>query len=146
MTRSPEGLQAMVGIDTNVLVRHIVQDDQKQAALAQELIEERCSPVDQARLPLVVLCELVWVLGSAYGYSRKQIALALRQVLVTDCFEVERRDLAWAALQDYAAGGADYADRIIARLNCAHGADRTFTFDKKAARGEGFTLLTADNM
>jgi predicted nucleic-acid-binding protein len=136
----------MIGIDTNVLVRHIVQDDEEQAALARELIEEQCSPTEQAHLPLVVLCELAWVLGAAYGYRRDQIALALRQVLVTDCFDIERHDLAWAALRDYASGGAGFADRVIAHLNHARGAKQTFTFDRKAAKGEGFSLLSRTSL
>ena len=136
----------MVGIDTNVLVRHIVQDDEEQAALARALIEDRLDPVTQGHLPLIVLCELVWVLGTAYGYSRQQVAVALRQVLVTDYFAVERHELAWAAFRDYAAGSADYGDCVIARINRECGADATFTFDPKAAKSDGFRLLIAKDM
>lgn len=136
----------MLGIDTNVLVRHIVQDDEQQAVLARQLIEERISADDPAFVPLLVLCELVWVLGTAYRYSRGQIALVLRQVLVTDCFAVERHELAWAAFHDYDAGNADYADYLIARINRESGADPTFTFDRRAAQGHGFHLLTAENL
>ena len=132
----------MIGLDTNVLVRHMVQDDELQSALASELIEERCSPAEPGHIALIVLCELVWVLRSAYGYTRGQVALALRQVLVTDCFDVEEHALAWAALRGYEAGGADYADSVIARLNGARGSRTTFTFDRRAARLSGFTLLT----
>jgi predicted nucleic-acid-binding protein len=132
----------MIGIDTNVLVRHIVQDDVVQGELARILIEEHCGPENPALLSLIVLCELVWVLGSAYGYSRKQVALALRQVLVTDCFQVERHSLAWAALYDYAGGNADFADCVISRLNREAGGVTTFTFDRKAAKVDGFTRLT----
>ena len=136
----------MIGIDTNVLVRQIVQDDEEQAALARELIEVRSSPKNQAHLPLVVLCELVWVLSTAYRYSRKQIVLALRQVLVTDCFDVEQHALAWTALYDYDACGADYADCVIAHLNREQGAETTYTFDKKASKNKGFTLLKTGSL
>jgi len=136
----------MVGIDTNVLVRHVVQDDEEQAALARELIENRLDAVNQAYIPLIVLCEFVWVLRTAYGYSRQQVALALRQLLVTDCFAVERHDLAWKAYYDYDGGNTDYADCIVARTNREHGAEPTFTFDRKAAGGEGFRILTAEKM
>lgn len=132
----------MIGLDTNVLVRHMVQDDEAQAALARELLEERCSPAVPGHVALIVLCELVWVLGSAYGYTRGQIALALGQILVTDCLDVEEHALAWAALRDYETSGADYADAIISRLNRTRGSRTTFTFDRKAARVGGFTLLT----
>ena len=136
----------MVGIDTNVLVRHIVQDDEEQAGLARELIENRLDVHNQGHLPLIVLCELVWVLGTAYGYSRRHVALALRQVLVTDCFLVERHELAWAAFHDYDVGAADYADCVIARINRECGAEITFTFDRKAAKGRGFRQLSANDM
>ena len=132
----------MVGLDTNVLVRHMVQDDTAQAALARRLIEEECSLEAPGSITLIVLCELVWILVSAYGYSRSQIAGALRQILVTDCFDVEDHALAWAALQEYTAGDADYADCVIARMNHARGSQTTFTFDKRAAGLPGFTLLS----
>ena len=136
----------MVGVDTNVLVRHMVQDDEPQAALARSLIEERCSPSEPAHIALVVLCELVWVLTSAYDYSRTQVSRALRQILATDCFDVEQRALAWAAIYDYETGTADYADCIVARLNQTQGSCTTYTFDKKAAGLTGFTLLTKENL
>ncbi len=131
----------MVGLDTNVLVRHIVQDDEAQAKLARDLIEGRCRATEPGHITLIVLCELVWVLDSAYGYSRQQIGLALRQILVTDCFDVEERALAWACVSDYAEGNADLADYLIGRLNQTRGSLTTFTFDKKAAHALGFTLL-----
>ena len=52
----------MIGLDTNVLVRYLIQDDPAQALLATKLIEENCSKHSPGRLSLVVLCELVWVL------------------------------------------------------------------------------------
>ena len=106
------------------------------------MIEDTCSPDAPGSITLLVLCELVWVLGSAYGYARGQIVMALRQVLVTDCFDVQDHALAWAALRDYEAGHADYADHVIARQNLARGSRTTYTFDKAAAAGAGFTLLT----
>ena len=136
----------MVGIDTNVLVRFVVQDDKKQAALASELIEHHCSATNPALIGLIVLCEFVWVLSSACGYSYVQIASALKQILVTECFAVAKHDLAWSAMRDYANGAGDYADCLIARLNELNGADTTFTFDKRASRNRRFTLLTRNIM
>ena len=133
----------MIGIDTNVLVRHMVQDDAGQAALASELIENRCSVAAPGHVNLVVLCELVWVLSAAYGFSRAQIAGALRQILVTESLDIQEHTLAWCAVRDYAEGHCDYADGIIARLNAAHGTATTFTFDRQAGHSFGFTLLSA---
>lgn len=133
----------MIGIDTNVLVRYIVQDDEGQAVLAQELIEKRCSPQDPASILLVVLCETVWVLSFTYGYTREQVAGVLRQIMLTDCFDVEEHAVAWNSLYDYQTNSVDYADCLIARLNQARAGRTTFTLDRKAARLPGFTLLTS---
>ena len=136
----------MLGLDTNVLVRFVVQDDRKQAAIASELIENQSSAAHPALIGLIVLCESVWVLSSAYGYTRAQIASVLKQVLVTECFEVPQHDLAWCAMLDYSSGTGDYADYLIARINEINGANTTVTFDKKAGLNKRFTLLTMQNV
>jgi len=133
----------MVGIDTNVLVRFVVQDDEKQAAIASAFIERHCSATNPGLVALIVLCEFVWVLSHAYGYSREQVSMVLKQLLLTDCFEVEQHDLAWAGMLDFSSGAGDYADYLIARINAANGADTTVTFDKRASRNSRFTRLTA---
>ena len=131
----------MIGLDTNVLVRYLVGDDPRQADLARQAIEGKCSAAKPARIALIVLCELVWVLNGAYCYERTLIVQVLRQILVTESFEIEHHSLAWKAWRDYATGSADYADCLIARLNQASGCSYTCTFDRKAARLAGFTLL-----
>lgn len=133
------------GIDTNVLVRFVVQDDKKQSALASEFIEQRCSAVKPAIISLIVLCEFVWVLSFSYGYSRDQIATVLKQILLTECFDVSKQDLAWSAMLDYSVGNGDYADCLIAGINRLNGADTTLTLDKRASRNKLFTLLTSEN-
>ena len=131
----------MIGLDTNVLVRYLIGDDVRQAELARQLIEGQCLAANPARIALIVLCELVWVLGGAYRYDRELIVQALRQILVTEGFEIEQHSLAWTAWHDFARGTADYADCLIARVNEATGSSTTYTFDRKAARLAGFTLL-----
>jgi predicted nucleic-acid-binding protein len=131
----------MVGLDTNVLVRHLVRDDAAQAELARQVIEEQCRPHDPGVIPLIVLCELVWVLTAAYRCTRVQIAAVVRQVLVTDCFAVQDHTLAWAALRDYTSGNADYADCLIGHINRTGGCRTTLTFDTRAASLPHFTLL-----
>lgn len=134
------------GIDTNVLVRFVVQDDKKQSALASEFIEKRCSAAKPAIISVIVLCEFVWVLSFAYGYNRAQIAAALKQILLTECFDISKQDLAWSAMLDYSIGNGDYADCLIAKINKINGADTTVTFDKRASRNKLFTLLTSENV
>ena len=89
----------MIGIDTNILVRYIVQDDPVQAAKASHLIESSyCTLKDPGMVEGIALCELVWVLESAYGYSRELVARVVRQVLGTAELTIEAPEYAWAAL------------------------------------------------
>lgn len=132
----------MRGIDTNVLVRFVVQDDKRQSAIASRLIEKQCSSTEPALISLVVLCEFVWVLSKAYKYQRREIAAVLKQVLVTECFHVSKYDVAWGAMLDYTIEQGDYAGYIIARLNEQSGAETTLTFDKRVSKNKRFTLLS----
>ena len=78
----------MTGLDTNVLVRYLTQDDPEQAAAASRAIEEVVATGEACFVSTVCLCELVWVLDAAYGYGREQIARALRQILIDAPFRV----------------------------------------------------------
>lgn len=124
----------MIGLDTNVLVRYIVQDDKKQAELARILIEEKCDSANPAHISLIVLCEIVWILNGPYKATKTQIIEVLQNILLTETFDIELHDTAWIALKDFTETNADYADCIIARLNQEKGCSTTYTFDKKAAK------------
>jgi predicted nucleic-acid-binding protein len=119
----------------------MVQDDPKQSRAATALIEDHCTVTSPAFINLIVLCELTWVLSSSYSYSRDETAGALRQLLLTECFEFESHDLAWAALHDYQENRGGYADCLIGLLNHHYGAEQTYTFDRKAAKGRYCQLL-----
>ena len=131
----------MIGLDTNVLVRYIVQDDPEQAEAAERLIESRCTAQSPGYVGVPVLVELVWVLTAAYRYDRPVVASVIRQLLRTAELQVEHRETAWSALREFEAGGADFADCLIGHRNRARGCDRTYTFDRGAARGLHFTLV-----
>ena len=120
----------MKGIDTNILVRYLVRDDQKQAQKASSLINNMPHPATFCFINAIVLCELVWVLESAYGYSKKEIADVIDKILVTRQFEVDLKDLVLHALREYRVGKGDLADYVIGRSNRASGCDSTATFDK----------------
>ncbi len=130
----------MVGIDTNVLVRYLVQDDPEQARKATRFIANECSAEDPGLVNRVVLCELVWVLETAYGYARETVALALEKILRAAELTIEDHQEAWSSLREY-QDGADFADSFIAAVNRHLGCERTVTFDRKAARRAGFALL-----
>lgn len=131
----------MIALDTNVLVRYIVQDDPAQAAAASRLIESHCTSEEPGLVATIVLCELNWVLARGYGYSRAQVAAVVRAILAAEELEVEAPELAWRALRLFEDGKADLADDLIGAANRERGAVTTFTFDRVAAAGELFTLV-----
>ncbi len=132
----------MSGLDTNVLARYIVQDDPDQSAAAVRLIEGRCTAQAPGYVSIPVLAELVWVLTSVYDYEKAAVIPVIRQLLRTAEFAVEDRQTVWAALREFETGGADFADYLISHRNHAHGCTRTYTFDRRAARGSHFVLVT----
>ena len=123
----------MIGIDTNVLVRYVVQDDARQAALANQFIETTLSDDEPGWIASIVLCEFVWVLEAAYGYTRNAIVATLQRLFEVDRFRVEAPALAWRALDDY-RGGVDFSDALIALANEQEGCGYTATFDRSAGR------------
>jgi len=131
----------MIGIDTNVLVRHIVQDNQEEARAASKLIASRCSADDPGVVSPVVLCELVWVLDRGYGYDRGTIAGVLRRLLSAEDLLVDRSELAWQALNHYQNGKADFADYVIGLSHRDQGAEITCTFDRRTSGCELFELV-----
>ena len=131
----------MIGVDTNVLARYIVQDDPGQADAAVRLIEGRCTAQSPGYVSVPVLMELVWVLTAAYRYEKSIVASVIRQILRTTEFVVDERETAWSALREFEMGTADFADCLIAHRNYARGCTQTYTFDRRAARGRRFALV-----
>ena len=127
----------MTGLDTNVLVRYLVRDEPTQAARATRELERD----ERFLIDGIVLCELVWVLETGYGFSRRDIAATLEKILATAQFEIESKDLALAALADFRQSTADFSDRFLGRRNRAAGATATVTFDRGLGRLDGFRLL-----
>ena len=132
----------MIGIDTNVLVRYIAQDDPAQSRRATALIERECSESDPGFVALVVLAELVWVAETCYSASREEQRRIIRRILETRQLIVQEAETAWQALRAFEQGKADFADCLVERTAAAAGCVRTATFDKAAAT-IGMTLLTS---
>lgn len=131
----------MKGVDTNVLVRYIVQDDPLQSKLATQFMEHECTVDSPAFINGVVLCEMVWVLESAYEYSRQEIAKVIEQILRTREFYIYQPEILWQSLWGYRHKGADFADHFIASINSHGGCEYTVTFDKKASKAAHFKQL-----
>lgn len=131
----------MKGLDTNVLVRYLVKNDKKQAERASAYIRKVTAKGEGCFINCIVLCELVWVLESAYGYARKDIAGVLEKMLITKQFEIEFKDIVRQAIYDYRQGSGDIADYIIGRINHIKGCDVTATFDHALKGSSTFVLL-----
>jgi predicted nucleic-acid-binding protein len=131
----------VIGLDTKMMVRYLVQDDAAQARAASHLIETRCTNEDPGFMSLLVLAELVWVLDRAYGYARNQVAGVINGILTAAELKVEQPDLARSALVDYGAGPADFADYLIGRVNAACGCGTTATFDKRTMKSGLHSLI-----
>lgn len=131
----------MTGLDTNVLVRYIMQDDAKQSPLATRLVES-LSAQSPGFVPLVAVVELGWVLSSAYELDRAQLVQACEALLRSKEIVVDRAETVWKALRVFQSGNADFADCLIERTASAAGCGRTMTFDRGAAKGCGMTLLS----
>ncbi len=134
----------MKGLDTNVIVRYLVEDDPRQVARAVAYIDTHCTADNPCRVNRIVLCELEWVLSGAYRYSRALVADVMARILRTGEFVVEDGDDAWIALRQFRDGNADFADCLLARTNLAQGCEVTATFDRKASPLDGFELLIAE--
>jgi predicted nucleic-acid-binding protein len=130
----------MIGLDTNVLVRYIMQDDVTQSALASVLIES-LSVDEPGFVPLVAVTELVWVLSSSFELVRTQVVSALETLLQTKEIQVENADVVWRAVRLYRASSADFADCLIERSAAAAGCMRTMSFDRGAVKNCSMTLI-----
>ncbi len=130
----------MIGIDTNVLVRYIAQDDPAQSKLATRLIENECSPATPGYISLIVLVELVWVSESCYGASLADIAQIVRRLLSIRQLIIQEAEVVWKALRQFEGSKADFADSLVEQLALAAGCSSVMTFDKAAAKA-GMSLL-----
>jgi predicted nucleic-acid-binding protein len=131
----------MIGLDTNVLVRYLTQDNPAQFAKAAAFIDAASEREERFLVNTPVLCDLVWVLTAVYDYSREEIAEALEQIFTTAQFEIERLDEARQALGDFRSSKADFSDALIGRINRSLGAKHTVTFDRDLKAVETFRLL-----
>ena len=131
----------MRGLDTNVLVRYLVQDDAAQARRAAKEIEAGSDAGEIYFIADVVVCELVWVLDRAYGYSRAQIGGALEGILQTRSFHFVDKDLLWAGAGRLQKGRGDFADYVIGRVGEKSGCEKTLGFDRALKGDVRFEVL-----
>ncbi len=132
----------MIGIDTNVLVRYLSQDDPEQTMIATKLIENKCSDNNPAFINHIVLCETMWVLERLYNVKKPLMSEILEKILNTEQFEIYKTDIVWRAFQEFKQKNkVDFADCLLSHINLENGCEETATFDKTAAKTNGYKLL-----
>jgi predicted nucleic-acid-binding protein len=129
----------MIGLDTNVLVRYLTQDDLVQSRKAAEVIERRLTEQNPGFISVVAMVETVWVLDRAYRLAAHKIAAAVERMLQADVFVVENEQQVFTAMIALKERHS-FADAIIAALGAKAGCSFTLTFDQKALRLPGFKL------
>jgi predicted nucleic-acid-binding protein len=131
----------LIALDTNLLVRLLTNDDPRQAAKVETWLNANATPKAPAYVDHIVLCELAWVLESAYGYARHEVHTALVALTEQDHLKVESPGLVRQALLLYADGPADFSDYLLAVRAQAAGYAPVLTFDRKAAKTATHQLL-----
>jgi predicted nucleic-acid-binding protein len=130
----------MIGLDTNVLLRYLVQDDPVQSPRATEIMR-RLSEHEPGFVSLVTILEVVWVLKSLYKRSRQEIASDVEMILAADTLEVQNEQQVYHAVVALRNGTGTFEDALIGALGIWRGCSATLTFDEKAAhRLHGFAL------
>ncbi len=130
----------MLGLDTNVLVRYITQDDAKQAKIATDIIENQISMNNLGFIALITLVEVTWVLASCYDVSKEQLLDVVQNLLTSKQIKVERSDVAYLAVRKCRVANGDFSDAVIMAISEQDGCSEVVTFDKKAA-SVGMTVL-----
>lgn len=131
----------MIGLDTNIVVRYLAQDDPVQSPKATEIIERRLNEDEPGFVSLVTIAETVWVLNRLYGLSDQEIAHAIERMLQADSLVVQNEQEVFTAMIALKSGSGTFADALIASLGTWAGCRSTLTFDKKATRIKGFELI-----
>lgn len=131
----------MKALDTIILVRFLVQDDEIQSDKVNQLFTATEERKGVLFIPLLVVLELIWLLQSAYGVSRKDVIYAIGTLLQMSVLEFEQQGV----LRDFVGSAegfrGDLADLLIAHSAFASDCNEVVTFDKKAARYKHFSLL-----
>ena len=131
----------MIGLDTNILVRYLAQDDPLQSPKATEIIERRLHEDEPGFISLVTMAETVWVLNRLYGLTDKEIADAVERMLQADTLFIQNEQQVFTAMVALKTGKGSFSDALIGALGTWAGCTSTLTFDKKAVKLKSFRIV-----
>ena len=129
-----------MGVDTNILVRFLVRDDEQQATIVYDLLKKAETEKEMLFVPLLVVLELIWVLDSAYAISRNEILDSICDLMSMPIFKFEQPQTLQQFVSSAKANQYDLPDLLIAHCAKANGCERTLTLDRKASRSALFKL------
>lgn len=130
----------MIGLDTNVIVRYLAQDDPLQSRKATDLFERQLTVEEPGFISIVAMAETVWVLERSYGLSPREQASAIERMLQIEVVSIEDEQEVFTAMVALKQGRGSFADALIAALGAKAGCEHTVTFEQKASRLPGFQL------
>ncbi len=128
----------MIGLDTNVLVRYLAQDDPAQSARANEIVETALTDETPGFVSLVAMVETVWVLERSYGLAAPELANVIERILGSERLIVQHEQAVFHGLLALKQGRGSFSDAVIAQLGIETGCRHTLTFDRRALRLPGF--------
>jgi predicted nucleic-acid-binding protein len=131
----------MIGLDTNILVRLLTRDDEKQAEKARALLEKHGAEDGALYVSDIVLAELVWTLERTYGLEKAEIAVALKALADNATLGFESREVLRQAQALYGSSKSGFADCLIVAKSSAAGCGSFATFDKAMRALPGVVLL-----
>jgi predicted nucleic-acid-binding protein len=131
----------MIGLDTNVVVRYLGQDDPVQSAKAKQIFERRLTEREPGFISLVTMVETVWVLDTVYGLRAQEIAQAIERMLQADTLLIQNEQEVFTAMVALKSRRGSFADALVGALGAWAGCGSTLTFDRRAARLEGFEVV-----
>jgi len=131
----------MRAVDTNILVRYVINDDPKQAAVVENFWVESETKKEAIFIPVLVLCELMWVLSRLYGQTKPQLIEVLDKLLAVGFFRFEQESAVRQSLAQYRRGKATFPDYVIGEISRQAGCRDTVTFDRELRGAPGFTIL-----
>jgi predicted nucleic-acid-binding protein len=132
----------MIGLDTNILVRYLAQDDPVQSSRATALIEDRLTEENPGYISIVAIVETAWVLDRCYGRRPREIAAVIERILQVESLMVEGEQEVFAAMVALKEGRGSFADALIGALGARAGCSHTVTFDRRASLLPHFELLS----